>query len=75
MAPLTGDPAAQTDRPRVEDAVHSPEDIAARLRLPPPTEEQAEVVTAPLTPRLVLGLKAMFGNLIPPPPPPPPPGF
>ena len=54
MAPLTGDPAAQTDRPRVEDAVHSPEDIAARLRLPPPTEEQAEVVTAPLTPRLVL---------------------
>jgi hypothetical protein len=25
------------------------------------------------TPRLVLGLKAMFGNLIPPPPPPPPP--
>ena len=54
MAPLTGDPAAQTDRPRVEDAVHSPEDIAARLRLPPPTQEQAEVVTAPLTPRLVL---------------------
>lgn len=54
MAPLTGDPAAPTDRPRVEDAVHSPEDIAARLRLPPPTQEQAEVVTAPLTPRLVL---------------------
>ncbi|MBD4382678.1 UvrD-helicase domain-containing protein, partial [Xanthomonas citri pv. citri] len=28
--------------------------MAARLRLPPPTEEQAEVVTAPLTSRLVL---------------------
>lgn len=66
MAPLTGGPAAPdadrpagpdavpADRPGTADAVHAPQDIAARLGLPAPTEEQAEVVTAPLAPRLVL---------------------
>ena len=38
----------------VPAAVHAPEDIAARLKVHPPTDEQAEVITAPLTPRLVM---------------------
>ena len=40
--------------PTVEAAVHSPYDIAEALGEHPPTEQQAAVISSPLTPRLVV---------------------
>lgn len=50
MEPLKAEAAPAVQGP----PVHAPEDIAARLGEHPPTPEQAEVITAPLTPRLIM---------------------
>nr|WP_221419513.1 ATP-dependent DNA helicase [Micrococcus flavus] len=52
--PVPAAPEVDAAAVDVSAAVHAPEDIAARLGAFPPTPEQAEVITAPLTPRLVV---------------------
>ena len=52
--PLRPAPVDAGPRVDVSRAVHSPQDIAARLGVFPPTDEQVEVIAAPLTPRLVV---------------------
>ena len=54
QVPVPAAPEVGTAAVDVSAAVHAPEDIAARLGAFPPTPEQAEVITASLTPRLVV---------------------
>ncbi|MDY6055146.1 ATP-dependent DNA helicase [Micrococcus sp.] len=53
LMPVPAEPPAPAGAD-VRRAVHSPEDIAARLGAPPPTPEQSDVIKAPLSPRLVV---------------------